>query len=90
MAELDRAAEAIGRDPASIARTAGVSVRYDDAELPGPTGDRAKDLMGDPEAVAAGLDAFARAGFSEVMVWLEPMNERSIDRLAEAVGRLRA
>jgi alkanesulfonate monooxygenase SsuD/methylene tetrahydromethanopterin reductase-like flavin-dependent oxidoreductase (luciferase family) len=89
MAELDRACGEVGRDPASIARTAGVSVRYEDAELPGPTGDRAKDIMGDPDAVAAGLDAFAEAGFAHVMVWLEPMSERSIDRLAEAVGRLR-
>jgi alkanesulfonate monooxygenase SsuD/methylene tetrahydromethanopterin reductase-like flavin-dependent oxidoreductase (luciferase family) len=90
MAELDQAAEEVGRDPTSIARTAGVSVRYGDAELPGPTGDRAKDIMGDPEAVAAGLDAFAQAGYAEVMVWLEPMSGRSIERLAEAVGRMRA
>ena len=90
MAELDRACAEVGRDPAAIARTAGVSVRYDDAELPGPTGDRVKDIMGDPDAVAAGLKAFAEAGFAQVMVWLEPMNERSIDRLAEAVTRLRA
>ena len=88
MAEVDRACEEVGRAPAEIARTAGVSVRYDDADLPGPTGDRAKDIMGDPSAVAASLAAFREAGFSEVMVWLEPMNERSLDRLAEAVERL--
>jgi alkanesulfonate monooxygenase SsuD/methylene tetrahydromethanopterin reductase-like flavin-dependent oxidoreductase (luciferase family) len=88
MAELDRACEEVGRAPAEIARTAGVSVRYDDAELPGPTGNREKDIMGDPSAVAAHLAAFRDAGYSEVMVWLEPMDERSIDRLAEAVARL--
>jgi alkanesulfonate monooxygenase SsuD/methylene tetrahydromethanopterin reductase-like flavin-dependent oxidoreductase (luciferase family) len=45
MGELDRACEEMGRDPASIERTAGVSVRYPDAVLPGPTGDRARDLI---------------------------------------------
>jgi alkanesulfonate monooxygenase SsuD/methylene tetrahydromethanopterin reductase-like flavin-dependent oxidoreductase (luciferase family) len=90
MAELDRACEEVGRAPAEIARTAGVSVRYDDAELPGPTGDRDRDLMGDPAAIAAGLHAFRDAGYSEVMVWLEPMSVRSIDRLVEAVDLLRA
>jgi alkanesulfonate monooxygenase SsuD/methylene tetrahydromethanopterin reductase-like flavin-dependent oxidoreductase (luciferase family) len=90
MAELDRACEEVGRAPAEIARTAGVSIRYADAELPGPTGNREKDLMGDAAAIAAGLAAFREAGYSEVMVWLEPMDERSIDRLAEAVAQLRA
>jgi alkanesulfonate monooxygenase SsuD/methylene tetrahydromethanopterin reductase-like flavin-dependent oxidoreductase (luciferase family) len=88
MAELDRACEEIGRAPAEIARTAGVSIRYDDAELPGPTGNREKDIMGDPSAVAAHLAAFRDAGYAEVMAWLEPMDERSIDRLAEAVAQL--
>jgi alkanesulfonate monooxygenase SsuD/methylene tetrahydromethanopterin reductase-like flavin-dependent oxidoreductase (luciferase family) len=90
MAELDRACEEVGRASAEIARTAGVSVRFEDAELPGPTGIREKDLMGDAAAIAAGLAAFRDAGYSEVMVWLEPMDERSIDRLAEAMTRLRA
>jgi alkanesulfonate monooxygenase SsuD/methylene tetrahydromethanopterin reductase-like flavin-dependent oxidoreductase (luciferase family) len=89
MAEIDRACDEIGRAPAEIARTAGVSVRYDDADLPGPTGNREKDIRGDRSAVAASLVAFRDAGYSEVMVWLEPMNERSIERLAEAVERMR-
>ena len=90
MAELDRACESSGREPADIGRTAGVSVRYEDAELPGPTGNREKDIMGDPGAVAAALNAFAEAGFVHVMAWPEPLNERSIDRLAEALAILRA
>jgi alkanesulfonate monooxygenase SsuD/methylene tetrahydromethanopterin reductase-like flavin-dependent oxidoreductase (luciferase family) len=90
LADLERACEEVGRDPGAIARTAGVSVRYADADLPGPTGDRARDLMGEPAAIADGLGAFEDAGFAHLMVWLEPMNERSLDRLAEAVAILRA
>ncbi|CAN5857464.1 LLM class F420-dependent oxidoreductase [soil metagenome] len=90
LAELDRACTEVGRDPATIGRTAGVSVRYDDADLPGPTGNRAKDLLGEPAAIAAGLRAFEEAGFVHLMVWLEPMNERSLERLAQAMSILRA
>jgi alkanesulfonate monooxygenase SsuD/methylene tetrahydromethanopterin reductase-like flavin-dependent oxidoreductase (luciferase family) len=90
MADLDRACDEIGRDPASIARSAGISVRYDDATLPGPTGNREKDLMGEPAQIAEGLRAFEQAGIPFSMIWLEPMNERSLDRLAEAVAILRA
>lgn len=90
MAELDQACREVGRDPHGLARTAGVSVRYADATLPGPTGDRARDLMGDAAAIAAGLRAFAEAGYSHLMIWLEPMNEAALDRLAEAVALLRA
>lgn len=89
-AELDRACAEVGRDPASIDRTAGVSIRFPDADLPGPTGDRARDLMGDPAAIAAGLRAFADAGYVHAMAWLEPMTARSLDELAEALAILRA
>lgn len=89
MAELDQACREVGRDPASLERTAGVSVRYPEATLPGPTGDRARDLMGDSAVVAAGLRAFAEAGYSHLMIWLEPMSETALDRLAEAVALLR-
>jgi alkanesulfonate monooxygenase SsuD/methylene tetrahydromethanopterin reductase-like flavin-dependent oxidoreductase (luciferase family) len=90
MAELDQACSEVGRDPASVLRTAGVSVRYPDADLPGPTGNREKDLMGDPAEIAAGLAAFAEAGYAHAMIWLEPMTERSVKRLAEALDILRA
>ena len=40
--------------------------------------------------MAEQLHAFAEAGYSEVMAWLTPMNERSLERLAEAVDILRS
>jgi alkanesulfonate monooxygenase SsuD/methylene tetrahydromethanopterin reductase-like flavin-dependent oxidoreductase (luciferase family) len=87
-AELDRACETVGRDPASLERTAGVSIRFPDADLPGPTGNREKDLMGDAAAIAAGLAAFGDAGYGHVMIWPEPMTIASVDRIGEALRLL--
>ena len=84
-AELDRACEAVGRDPATLERTAGVSIRFPEADLPGPTGSREKDLMGDAAAIAAGLAAFAQAGYGHVMIWAEPMTVASVERIGEAL-----
>lgn len=87
--ELYRACDEVGRNRAEIALTAGVSVRYPDADEPSPTRGRG-DIEGEPALVAESLVAFAEAGYSEVMVWLGPMNERGLDHLAEAVRIVRA
>jgi len=92
MAALDTACAAIGRDPATLERTVGVSVRYPDAVVDGPSPDRAKNLDGaldSAQPVADGLRAFADAGYPEVMVWLEPMNLAALERLAESVALIR-
>lgn len=87
-AELDRACETVGRDPATVIRTAGVSVRFPDADTPGPTGNREKDLMGDAAEIAAGLAAFGEAGYRHVMLWPEPMSVASVERIGEAAALL--
>jgi alkanesulfonate monooxygenase SsuD/methylene tetrahydromethanopterin reductase-like flavin-dependent oxidoreductase (luciferase family) len=71
--ELHRACDEVGRDPAEIAMTAGVSVRYDDADEPSPTRGRG-DIEGEPAYVAERLRTFSDARYSQVMVWLSPMN----------------
>jgi hypothetical protein len=71
-----------------VVRTAGVSVRFPDADTPGPTGDREKDLMGDAAGIAAGLAAFGEAGYRHVMLWPEPMSVASLERIGEAVALL--
>ena len=59
-AALAQACEEVGRDPAEIALTAGVSVRHADADEPSPTRGRGA-LSGDPAAIAARLAALAMA-----------------------------
>jgi alkanesulfonate monooxygenase SsuD/methylene tetrahydromethanopterin reductase-like flavin-dependent oxidoreductase (luciferase family) len=86
---LRRACDEVGRDPDEIALTAGVSVSYPDTVVPSPTRGRG-DNEGRPADVAERLADFADAGFSEVMAWLGPMNERGLDRLAEAAQIFRA
>jgi alkanesulfonate monooxygenase SsuD/methylene tetrahydromethanopterin reductase-like flavin-dependent oxidoreductase (luciferase family) len=84
MAALDAACRDAGRDPASLTRTVGVSVRFPDATEPGPSPDPSKRLAGTSEQIAAGLRAFAEAGYAHLQLWLEPMNEHSLERLAES------
>lgn len=86
MAALDAACESHGRDPKTLARTVGVSVRYPDAAEPGPSTDPAKHLAGSTQEIAAGLRAFADAGYAHLQVWLEPMTEGSLERLAESLA----
>ncbi len=92
MAALDRGCEAIGRDPLTLERTVGVSIRYPDAVTDGPSPDRSKNLDGALDSalpVADGLRAFADAGYPEVMVWPEPTNIAALERLAESVALIR-
>ena len=92
MAALDRACEAIDRDPATLERTVGISVRYPDAVIDGPSPDRSRNLDGALDSalpVADGLRAFAEAGYPEAMVWMEPMNIPALERLAESVALIR-
>jgi alkanesulfonate monooxygenase SsuD/methylene tetrahydromethanopterin reductase-like flavin-dependent oxidoreductase (luciferase family) len=93
MAGLDAACERQGRDPASLERTVGVSIRYPDATAPGASPDPTKRIDGDPDdpsVVAEGLRAFQDAGYPELMAWLEPSDLRSLERLAASVELLRS
>ena len=84
---LDDACEAIGRDPASLERTAGVLVDFDDAR---PTGmPPARNLPGeDPERLSASFMSACDAGVRHLMVTLNPETPRSLERLALALERL--
>jgi probable F420-dependent oxidoreductase len=82
VADLERGAREVGRDPASIRRTVGVSVRYPDA---GPPEGPRQWLTGSPEQIAEGLRRFEDAGYEHAIVWLEPMTAASVRELARAV-----
>ena len=85
------AAEAIGRDPATLEITAGVNVGFPDlpevANLPGGT--LQDGLNGTPEEIAAGLRAFADEGVGHLQAWLYPLTPEAVRRFAEAVRLVR-
>ncbi len=94
--DLAAACDAVGRDPATLEITVGITVRYPDllpaagsgggshAEVESPA------LTGDAAAVAAGLQRHANLGADHAIIALEPTTPGSVARLAAAVARLRA
>ncbi len=85
VATLDVACADVGRDPATLEHSASVV-----AALPGavpPPGMRVH-LSGSPEELAAGLRAYAAAGFSRVSVWLAPNSLAGIEAFAPALELL--
>ena len=91
-ADLAAACAAVGRDPATLDITVGVTVRYPDLiETPPPAGTTpAKAMTGTPAEVAAGLRAHEALGAGHLIVALEPTTPAAVDRLAEAVRIARA
>jgi probable F420-dependent oxidoreductase len=91
LAAVDDACRAAGRDPAEVERTAAVLV-----QLPGGTGrvmgdsagSRVDALRGDPETIADGLRAFARAGIDEVQLVVDPITTASIEALGAVLEAL--
>jgi probable F420-dependent oxidoreductase len=84
---VDAACRDVGRDPATVERTAAVHVR-----LPGGRGRIMGDfraaairpLAGESEEIAAELRAYGRAGLAEVQLVVDPITTGSI----EALGRV--
>ncbi|MGZ8572188.1 MAG: hypothetical protein ACXWW5_08185, partial [Actinomycetota bacterium] len=88
-AGIDAACMRAGRDPATLERSVCVLVRLGpDAERPDEPG--VIPLEGPPEALTAGLRAFAEAGAHEVIVVCDPINEASIRYLAPIIRAARA
>ena len=89
-AVLDEACRAAGRDPAALVRSVGINIRLPGATGPGPVRRPPGQLPTTTEDPERTLRGFAEAGFAHGIVWLEPMNESSLDRLGRAVAHLRA
>jgi alkanesulfonate monooxygenase SsuD/methylene tetrahydromethanopterin reductase-like flavin-dependent oxidoreductase (luciferase family) len=87
-AKVDAACAAVGRDPSTLGRTAGVRI-----DLPGHTG---KGIMAagapcdSPAQVADLLRGFAAEGISHLQVWPDPWDASGIEALAPALEMLRA
>jgi probable F420-dependent oxidoreductase len=74
---LDAACREVGRDPATLARTASLQIVYPGGPIGAPW--PVPPLSGTPEELAEELRAYARAGISHVQVSLEPMLPSSIE-----------
>lgn len=91
--QLAAACAAAGRDPGTLERTVGVTVRYPDL-LPDTAAQERSDgkppppaLVGDDE-IAAGLAAYADEGTGHVIAALEPTTPEAVRRFAETVRAL--
>jgi alkanesulfonate monooxygenase SsuD/methylene tetrahydromethanopterin reductase-like flavin-dependent oxidoreductase (luciferase family) len=82
-ASLEAACAAIGRDPSTLAITAGINVGFPElGEV--PEHEHGKFLTGGASEVGAGLKGYADAGVNHVIASLYPLNVDSIGKLAEA------
>ena len=79
LAALETALEDEGRDPSTLRKTIGMYVA-DPALAP----DESDAYTGTVDELAETLTRFGDLGFADVIAVLEPVNERSLDRLAEA------
>ena len=80
----------VGRDPATLTITVGITVRYPaDAagDAPAPT---SPGLSGTADDIAAGLRAHEAAGAEHVIASLEPCTPETVAAFVEAVERFRA
>jgi alkanesulfonate monooxygenase SsuD/methylene tetrahydromethanopterin reductase-like flavin-dependent oxidoreductase (luciferase family) len=92
LTRVGAAAEAVGRDPATVEATVVALVR-----MPGGMGRRQGDgytdatpnpLQGPPEAIAEELRAYARAGVAEVQLVVDPITIESLEGLGPALELL--
>jgi len=88
--DLADACERVGRDPATLSITVGLTVRY--PEMLPASGDAPTSpaLGGSAEEIAAGLRAHDAAGADHAIVVLEPCTPDTVGLLAEAVRAFRA
>jgi alkanesulfonate monooxygenase SsuD/methylene tetrahydromethanopterin reductase-like flavin-dependent oxidoreductase (luciferase family) len=80
-AAVDAACVAIGRDPASLARSTSVAVAYGPAPVDA--------ITGAPEEIAETFRAFAAEGIDELQVRLFPNDRTSVERFAPVLEALR-
>lgn len=93
--DLEAACARVGRDPATLDITVGITVRYPDlvpapADGTPPPSPEGKALTGDEDAIVRGLAAHADLGTDHLIVGVEPATPAAIRRFAASVERYRA
>lgn len=85
LADVDRACEAVGRDPRSLERTAAIVMEV------GPHGPSSMEppfIAGTPEELADSLRAHAARGLDHVQVWLEPATPAGVEAFRPVLAAL--
>ena len=87
LTSFDRVLQAEGRDPSTIERTVGVTIRdpsvpFDEADEPA--------FRGSTEEMAQMFDRYAQLGVDHLMLEIGPKTSAALDRVAEAMRRHRA
>lgn len=83
---IDRACEAVGRDPATLEKTVAVLLKFDDQPSRRSAGTR--PITGPTERMAETLAEFAATGIGHVQLVLDPVTLESIERAAEVKAAL--
>lgn len=85
-ARIDEACREVGREPAAVRRTACAYVVLDRAAGERPITADSPPIEGPPDAIAARLRELGEAGADEIIVVANPITERSIHRLGDALA----
>jgi probable F420-dependent oxidoreductase len=85
LADLRRALDEAGRDPASLILTAGISVVFEDAKPNAPE----SAIRGTPDEMADALAGYAELGISHLIAHVYPRNAGSVRRLASVAALAR-
>lgn len=80
-AAVDAACEALGRDPATLARTISPLVSLPAAGA-GPVQPEEEPLIGSPEELAEAFHSFAQEGITHIQLLLNPNTEAGLEALA--------
>lgn len=83
MAALDEACREVGREPASLVRTAGSNFAME-----GASGRRWEPIAGSPEEMAAAIRGFEELGVSHYVCGLDPCTTRTLTQFAEVIQAL--
>jgi alkanesulfonate monooxygenase SsuD/methylene tetrahydromethanopterin reductase-like flavin-dependent oxidoreductase (luciferase family) len=91
-AAVDAACADVGRDPATLGRTASVLIDFINRPDVPPSPDRPfatpTPITGTPEEMAAQLRAFADEGISHIQIWTNPRTVEGVERFAPVLEAL--